>query len=111
MQIVVGPVLRVPVTHILTRSSFPVPLALYMYFVRASTSGGGVGSSLPRSESVGVYCLLLGLTGLLGSSDRSFALKLFEGCGFGAAVARAGTGVGRIATGRAGALLLFGPLP
>lgn len=82
-----------------------------MYFVRARTSGGGVGSSRPRSESEGVYCLLVGLTGLFGSSDRSFAVKLLDGRALGAGVARTGAGVGRIATGRAGALVLLGPLP
>lgn len=111
MQTVVGPALCIDVTHILTRSSRPVPFTSYMYFVRARTSGGGVGSSRPRKERVGVYCLLVGLTGLLGSSDRSFEVKLFEACDFGAGVTRAAGGVGRIATGRAGALVVFAPVP
>jgi hypothetical protein len=112
VQIVVGPPLWVAVTHIFTRSSLPVPFVSYVYLVRARTSGGGVGSSRPLSEGIEVYCLLFGLTGLLGSSDRSFAVKLlFDGRARGAGVARTGTGVGRIATGRAGALALFGPLP
>jgi hypothetical protein len=54
-----------------------------MYFVRARISGGGVGSSLPRSEYDGVYCFIVGLTGLFGNSARKRAL-MFGGARFGA---------------------------
>ena len=104
MQIVVGPSFRAATTHILTRASPPVPRTSYMYFVLASTSGGGVGSSRPRNERFGVYDLLVGLTGLLGSSARSFALMFGTVFAFGAGVIGAiGAGVGRIAIGRAAA--------
>ena len=74
-----------------------------MYFVFASTSGGGVGSRRPRNEYVGEYALLVGFTGLFGKSARSFAL-MFGGLLDLEAVARgAGTGVGRIWIGRAAA--------
>lgn len=74
-----------------------------MYFVFASTSGGGVGSSLPRNEYEGWYDLLDGFTGLLGSSALSFALMFGAACVFEALVARpSGAGVGRISTGRIG---------
>jgi hypothetical protein len=75
-----------------------------MYFVFASTSGGGVGSSLPRNDKLGVYDFVVGFTGLLGRSERSFSLIFGALFDFGAAVTRpAGAGVGRIWTGRAGA--------
>ncbi len=83
-----------------------------MYFVLASTSGGGVGSSRPRNERFGVYDLLVGLTGLLGSSARSFALMFGTVFAFGAGVIGAiGAGVGRISIGRAAALTLFAAAP
>src|SRR5579862_5414140 len=84
-----------------------------MYFVLASTSGGGVGSRRPRSDKFGVYDFDVGFTGLFGSSERSFAL-MFGGAlvAFGRLVARAaGNGVGRIAIGRAGALTVFAAVP
>lgn len=63
-----------------------------------------MGSSRPRNDRFGVYDLLVGLTGLFGRSERSFALIFGALLGFGDAVTRAaGTGVGRISTGRAGA--------
>jgi len=82
-----------------------------MYFVFASTSGGGVGSIRPRSEKLGVYCLLVGLTGLFGSSARSFALRSIPE-GFGDGVSRGcGEGVGAILMGRCGPGLVSLPLP
>jgi hypothetical protein len=83
-----------------------------MYFVRASTSGGGVGSRCPRNEYVGVYCFIVGFTGLFGSIARKRALMFggafLAGLGFGA-----GGGDGGTATeiGRCGAALLFPALP
>ena len=63
-----------------------------------------MGSSRPRSESDGVYDLLVGLTGLFGSVARSLALMLGALFALEAGVTRAaGAGVGRISTGRAGA--------
>lgn len=84
-----------------------------MYLVFASTSGGGVGSSRPRSDNAGVYDLLVGLTGLFGSSARSFALMFGASVfGFGAGVRRtAGAGVGVIAIGRDGARRFFAAAP
>src|SRR5580704_4868972 len=83
-----------------------------MYFVRARTSGGGVGSRRPRSERLGVYCLLSGCTGLLGSIARSLALILGAFCVFAArAGAALGDGSGRISIGRGGAALWVGPVP
>jgi hypothetical protein len=80
-----------------------------MYFVAASTSGGGVGSIRPCSENCGTYCLLVGLTGLLGSNARSFALRLVadgvaldEGDGF---------GVGAMRIGRSGAVFVCDAAP
>src|SRR6516225_1887009 len=58
VQIVVGPDLRASVTHITTRPSLPPPREWYIYFVFASTSGGGVGSIRPCSEYWPLYCLL-----------------------------------------------------
>src|SRR5579863_1600790 len=84
-----------------------------MYFVLASTSGGGVGSRRPRSDRFGTYDFDVGFTGLFGSSERSFAL-MFGGAlvGLGRLVARgAGTGVGRIAIGLAGARTVFVAAP
>src|SRR5580692_4273873 len=104
---VVTPALWIDVTHISTRASL-APGFLgdqperYRYFVCAKTAGGGVGSSDPCNEISGAYCLLDGLTGLFGSSERSLALML-GGVG-GDFVARgAGDGVGRSSMGRAGA--------
>ncbi|MBV8531728.1 MAG: hypothetical protein JO104_10455 [Candidatus Eremiobacteraeota bacterium] len=79
----------------------------------ASTSGGGVGSSRPRNEYVGVYDLLVGLTGLLGSIARNRALMFGAArVAFGAGVSRTGgTGVACISTGRAGAGELFAAAP
>jgi hypothetical protein len=84
-----------------------------MYFVFASTSGGGVGSSRPRNDKLGVYDLVVGLTGLFGSKERNLAL-MFGGAlvALGRVVARdAGTGVGRIVMGRAGARTVFEAAP
>lgn len=84
-----------------------------MYFVLASTSGGGVGSSRPRSDKFGTYDFVVGFTGLLGSSERNFALMFGAAlAGFGRLGARAaGTGVGRIAIGRAGARTVLAAAP
>ena len=104
MQIVVGPALRADVTHMRTRSSLPTPRVSYMYFVFASTSGGGVGSRCPRNEYDGVYCFIVGFTGLFGSSARNRALifggDFLAGFAFGAG---AGEGGGATAIGRCGA--------
>ena len=80
-----------------------------MYFVAATTSGGGVGSMRPCSERLGTYCLDVGLTGLFGSSDRSFALR-FKALALGAGVA-SGDGVGRTSIGRSGAAFVCPALP
>ena len=47
-----------------------------------------MGSSRPRSESDGVYDLLVGLTGLFGSIERSLALMLGALFDFAAGVTR-----------------------
>lgn len=71
-----------------------------------------MGSSLPRSDSVGVYDLLVGLTGLFGKRERNFWLMFGALLDFGGAVTRAaGAGVGRISTGRDGAGTRFAALP
>jgi hypothetical protein len=80
-----------------------------MYFVFARMSGGGVGSMRPCSEKFGPYCLLVGLTGLFGSKERSFALRLLA-LGAGVEAAR-GFGVGRISIGRSGAVFVCPALP
>lgn len=82
-----------------------------MNFVLASTSGGGVGSIRPRSDKLGVYCLIVGVTGLFGSSARSFALR-FPKPGLADGVARgAGDAVGSTRIGRGGPVSAFGPFP
>src|ERR1700729_2618194 len=81
-----------------------------MYFVLARISGGGVGSSLPRSEYEGVYDLLVGFTGLFGSIARSLALGLRGVCDFGAGVICVAGG-GRTSIGRAGARTLLEAAP
>lgn len=112
MQIVVGPALCAAVTHMRTRASPPTPRVSYMYFVFASTSGGGVGSRRPRSEYEGVYCFIVGLTGLFGSSARSRAL-IFGGAFLAAFGLGAGRGDGGAATaiGRWGATRLCPAAP
>lgn len=83
-----------------------------MYFVLASTSGGGVGSKRPRSENAGTYCLLVGFTGLFGSIARSRALMFGGALDFEAPAAPGdGRGVGRISIGRWGARAVFSALP
>lgn len=84
-----------------------------MYFVFASTSGGGVGSRRPRNDKLGTYDFVVGFTGLFGSSERNFAL-MFGGALVALcrpAARAAGTGVGRIAIGRAGARSVFAAAP